>query len=209
LLFLQQYSNLQEGEALQVIDPGSLRTRHSALVEDPRDHRKPDAMPATPQVTATCIEIRIKTMADFSHPWNAYASLQAELSCARRINNQSWGTEAAMNRVLLSLQDNNPSTSDEIGRAAASERRLERRRAHLRLVYLASSQISPHFENALAAKQELRIAQSKLPKRDWSVLWQVAVGYDYTKLASDNGVTPGNLRARVLRLRRRLAEKAA
>jgi hypothetical protein len=63
------------------------------------------------------------------------------------------------------------------------------------------------FENALAVRQEPHIAQSKLSKRDWSVLRQVAVGYDYVKLASDNGVTPGDLRARVLRLRRRWLQR--
>lgn len=148
-------------------------------------------------------------MADLPHPWDTYARLQSDLLCGRQITDQSWGTEAAMNRVLASLQDNKPPEPDEIARAAASERRRERHRAHLRLVHLSGDDVSPHPEDALAARHELHVVQSRVSERDWSVLCQVAAGYDYADLSSVNGGTPGNWRVRVLRLRRRLAAKAA
>jgi hypothetical protein len=114
-----------------------------------------------------------------------------------------------MNRLLDSVQDNKPLIFDDIVRVAASERRRERHRATLRLVYLAGHDVSAHPENALAARHELRVARSKVSERDWSVLCQVAAGYDYADVASNNGGTPGSLRVRVLRLRRELAVKAA
>jgi hypothetical protein len=148
-------------------------------------------------------------MADFPHPWDAYASLQAALSRGRYITDQSWGTEAAMNRILVSLQDNKPPAADQIARTAASERRRERHRARLRVIHLAGGDISARPEDALAARQELRVARSKVSERDWSVLCQLATGYNYAEVAAVNGGTPGTLRVRVLRCRQHLATKAA
>lgn len=148
-------------------------------------------------------------MADLPHPWDAYAHLQTALLRSRSLNNQSWGIEAAMNRFLDSLQGKRPLTSDEIARAAASERRRERHRAHLRVVHLASSDVSPHPEEVFAAKQELHVARSKVSERDWSALCQVAAGYTYADMAATTRETPGSLRVRVLRCRQRLAAKAA
>jgi hypothetical protein len=76
-------------------------------------------------------------------------------------------------------------------------------------VYLADSDVSPHPEEALEARQELCIARSKVSKQDWTLLCQVAMGYDYTEVASVSGGTPGSLRVRVLRLRRQLTAEAA
>ena len=148
-------------------------------------------------------------MVELPHPWNAYASLQTSLRRGCRVDDRSWGTEAAMDRILVSLQDNHPLTSDEIVRAAASERRRERNRTRLRLVHLAGSELSPHPENAIAARQELGVARSKLSGGDWSVLRHVAEGYGYGELASAIGGTPERLRVRVLRLRRKLTAVAA
>jgi hypothetical protein len=148
-------------------------------------------------------------MTDLPYPWGVYARLQTEMLRGSRITDQSWGTEAAMNGVLASLQDNKPPTPDEIERTAASERRRERRRAYLRLVYLAGSDTSPHPEAALIARHELDIARSRVSERDWSVLCQVGSGCGYAELASVNGGTSGGWRVRVLRLRRQLAAKAA
>lgn len=143
-------------------------------------------------------------MADLPHPWGAYARLQSKLLHSRHIDDRSWGTEAALNRILIS-PDSKPLTVDEIARTAASERRRERRRARLRLVYVAADDASHHPEDAPAARHELFIARSKVTKRGWTLLCQVAAGYDYVELAAARGKTPGCLRVRVLRLRRRLA----
>lgn len=75
-------------------------------------------------------------MADLPHPWDTYDHLQATLSRSQSISHESWGTEAALNAILCSSRDK-PLTTDEIARTAASERRRERHRAHLRLVYFS------------------------------------------------------------------------
>jgi hypothetical protein len=121
-------------------------------------------------------------MAELPHPWDIYARLQAALLSGGQISNQSWGTEAAMNRLLDSVQDSKPLTCDDIARVAASERRRERHRTTLRLVHLAGHDVSAHPEDALAARHELHVARSKVSERDWSVLCQVAAGYDYAEL---------------------------
>ncbi len=64
-------------------------------------------------------------MADIPHPWDAYGHLQVVLSRAHRVSDQTWGTEAALDALLRSLQDNQPVTSDDLTRTAASERRRE------------------------------------------------------------------------------------
>ena len=148
-------------------------------------------------------------MADLPHPWDTYARLQAALSCGRHVCNRSWGTEAALNAILLSLQDDNPVTSDDLARTAASERRRERHRAHLRLVHLTGVEVGADPDDAVAAREGLRIARSKVLSRDWTVLCQVAEGYSYTEVAARGGCTPGGLRVRVLRCRQQIAAKVA
>jgi hypothetical protein len=69
---------------------------------------------------------RTETMADLQYPWDTYARQPTALSRGGNVSDQSWGTKAAMNRVLVSLQDNQRLTPDQIARGAASERRRER-----------------------------------------------------------------------------------
>lgn len=149
-----------------------------------------------------------ETMADLPHPWGAFGHLQAELLRGRCINNQGWGTEAALNRILASLQDNDPPTLEEITRTAANERRRERHRARLRHIYLPANDAPPHPEDALAARQELRSIRAKVSARDWTILREMAFGCDYAEVASIVGGSPGSLRVRMLRLRQRLRARA-
>lgn len=144
-------------------------------------------------------------MADLPHPWSAYARLQAELSRGDLIDDQSWGMEAALNRILDSIQHNQPLQAEQIVRTAASASKRERYRARLRLVHLASSDPPYHPEGALAARQELRVVYSNVSKREWTILREVAFGRDYAEVVSIMGGTQGGLRVRVLRLRQRLA----
>jgi len=143
-------------------------------------------------------------LADLPCSWDDYAHLQAALLRGCQITDRTWGLEEALNRVLASLQDNKPLKSDEIARAAASGGRRERHRARLRIVHLADNGVPAHPEDVLATRHELHVARAKVSEWEWSVLCQVAAGYDYAELASANGGTPGSMRVRVLRLRRQL-----
>jgi len=147
-------------------------------------------------------------MADLPHLWDLYARLQGKSLRCHRVDNHSWGTEAAMGRILTSLEIDKPAAPDEISRAAASEERRERDRAYLRLVHFGGSEVSNHPEVCLAARQELRAAESKVSTKDWSILCQLAAGHNYAELAVANGGTPGSLRIRVLRCREHLIAEA-
>lgn len=143
-------------------------------------------------------------MADLPQPWDTYAHHQATLARGYSVSDRSWGTEAAMNRILGSLEDTTPLTIEEIARAAASESRRERHRAHLRAIYLSGSDVSlqAQAEEAFFFAHELRLARSKLSEEDWALLCQVAAGHSYEDIAAANGCSVGGLRVRVLRCRR-------
>lgn len=148
-------------------------------------------------------------MADLPHPWDIYAHLQAALSRGRNLTDQTWGMEAAANAFLLSFQDNQVVTSDDLARTAASERRRQRHRAHLRLVHFSGIELGADPEDALAAREKLHNVQSTVSRRDWRVLCQVAAGYSYAEVAARNRSTPGSLRVRVRRCRQRLMMAAS
>jgi len=114
-----------------------------------------------------------------------------------------------MDRILVSLQDDEPLASDTIALVTASASRKERNRAKLRLVHLAGSESSPNPENSVAARQELGIVRSKVSGKDWFLLRHMAEGRSYGELAGALGGTPEKLRVRVLRLRRKLTTIAA
>jgi hypothetical protein len=148
-------------------------------------------------------------MADLPHPWDMYARLQAELSRGCQVGDESWGAEAALNRILLSLQDNSQVTSDDLARTTASERRRERYRARLRRIHVGADEPGADPSEALAARDTLRIAGSMVSNQDWGVLRQLAEGYSYAEVAAQTGSSSGRLRVRVLRCRQRLAAIAA
>jgi len=148
-------------------------------------------------------------MVDLPHPWNIYIRVQTALSRGRQLSDQAWGAEAALSGILLSLQNNCPITSESVARTAASEGRRERHRARLRLVHMAKGEAGADPDDALAAREGLRITQSRVSSEDWAVLQQVAEGHSYTELAAQTRNTPGNLRVHVLRCRQRLVGRAA
>jgi DNA-directed RNA polymerase specialized sigma24 family protein len=144
-------------------------------------------------------------MKKLSYPWSVYANLQAELSGNRRVSEQAWGTEAALNR-FLDPSKNEPFFNIETATlAAASERRKERRRAKLRLIYLADCEQANEPEIMLDARQQLHQIELKIPVNDWSLLCRVGSGQNYDEIANAIGATPGSLRTRVTRLRGQLA----
>ncbi len=149
-------------------------------------------------------------MAELPHPWNAYARLQAEVAQSRSIINQTWGTEAGLDRILASASDTAPPTDEEISRAVASGERRERHRAGLRMLYLDQAESAGDVPDAMVAtKQELSFLSSQVAPEDWALLCQVAVGHEYEVIAVQRNATQNSLRVHVLRLRRELAKRIA
>jgi DNA-directed RNA polymerase specialized sigma24 family protein len=134
--------------------------------------------------------------------------LQLDLGRKRGINEQSWGTEAALNCILDAIQHDHLPDDEEISRFAATAGRRERNRAQLRLVHLDTCDLSPSPEDGFIARDGLAAVQAQVTAREWAFLTEVGEGRDYGEVAALMKVTPGSLRARICRLRKRLAKAA-
>jgi phage/plasmid primase-like uncharacterized protein len=137
-------------------------------------------------------------------PWHHYAYLQDELDDFR-VSDRSWGIEAALNRIVAGDFTDSTTINIDIGRTIANEERRERYRAALRRLHLTTNDASPHAEEHLVARAELRAAEAKTTKKKWRLLVAIGEGHDYAELAAAEGATIGSLRAKVFRLRREIA----
>lgn len=146
-------------------------------------------------------------MADLPHPWGVYARLQAMLARRYQADDQSWGLDAGLDRLLTA--QNKPPGEEEADRAVRSENRRERYRAQLRRVHLVLEDRMADPEEVVAARRALRAAQMMVSHEDWALLCAVGEGHEYAEIAAAQGVSVGQLRIRVLRLRRRLAGPAS
>lgn len=162
---------------------------------------------STRRPTAACTEERMRSMAELPHPWGVYARLQIKLAHRRQVDDRSWGLDAGLDRVLA--EPDQPPTEDEIDRAVRSEGRRERYRAQLRRVHLAPENCATDPEAAVAARQTLRTAQAQVAIDDWMLLCAVGEGCEYGEIAAARNGSPGQLRVRVLRLRRKLTSESS
>jgi DNA-directed RNA polymerase specialized sigma24 family protein len=138
-------------------------------------------------------------MADLPYPWGDYVRLQEQLARRVQVDDLAWGLEAGLNRLLES-----PATPN-VERAVQSASRKERYRARLfsaNLTLEESNRVDP--DNTFDARELLDDLQTRVSPTEWSLLRAVGDGYEYDELAAAEQATPGALRARVLRLRRRL-----
>lgn len=60
--------------------------------------------------------------------------------------------------------------------------------------------------DVLAARQDLQAVKAQIQGNDWALLCEIGAGRAYSEMAAVRGVSEGQLRVRVLRLRRELAE---
>lgn len=142
-------------------------------------------------------------------PWDGYRHLQAALLRSTDVADHVWGTEATMNRILDSIEEKRPLAASEIDHAVTGEARREHQRRRVRCANLGRSVVSPQPEDALLARDALRVIRSRMSQQGWSVLSGVAAGYSYSEMAVATGATANSLRIRVLRFRRRLAQDVA
>lgn len=141
---------------------------------------------------------------DPSHPWNDYRRFQAELAACDRVDDRSWGLEAALGKLLDSF--GGALTEEELDRTVESTGRKERHRARLRRIFpAAGTSGQPAAPDArLDARDQLRVAHAQTGTEDWALLRAIGEGTTYGEMASSRGITAGRLRVRVLRLRRGL-----
>lgn len=141
------------------------------------------------------------------YPWDLYFALQTKLQRSNKVDDASWGCEAALNRILSSDPAcDSPIGTEDIDRWARSERRRERHRADLRMTYL-ETEYDAARERALQARQGLRAARRLVTDQEWALLYAVGEGWSYAQIAAKTGTgrSSGALRVRILRLRRRLS----
>jgi hypothetical protein len=147
-----------------------------------------------------------KVMMDLPHPWDAYLRIQEKLSSKTRVDNKAWGYEAALNRILAFNSASPSLEPDEIERTIASAERRDRyNKAQLRMM---SSEMDCSAQTAVVgpaqAREELKLIKISISSDDWALLLLVGMGHDYSCIAALRNSTTGELRTRVLRLRRSL-----
>lgn len=142
-------------------------------------------------------------MAALPHPYDAYWRLQQQSRKRTQIDDEYWGTDAAL-EALLALPSFADAETVNVERVAQSAARKERHRTTLRAIHLASEDPgdSDAGYRAIEACQVLRLVAQEVPNDDWTLLQSVAEGASYTALANRRGVSAGSLRVRVSRIRR-------
>lgn len=148
-------------------------------------------------------------MSDLPHLWAAYARLQHKLSSKACVDDRAWGFEAGLNVILASDPESEQLTQNDIDHAVANGARQDRYRAKLRAIYLLQGEESGDSNanlQAIEARQNLELIKNSVKTLDWVLLCEVAAGHEYAEISAKQGTTAGNLRARVLRLRRSLVQ---
>ncbi len=144
-------------------------------------------------------------MSDVPDHWRAYARLQEKLARSHWVDHSTWGLEAGLNSLLAGEFP----VEEDVDRVISSGSRKERHRARLRRVYLVDEGSAENPDAALDARRRLRLVATRVTKDDRRLLRAVGEGYEYGEIAAASHVAPGTLRARVLRLRRRLVALAS
>jgi hypothetical protein len=141
-------------------------------------------------------------------PWSLYLALQTKVLKSNKVDDASWGCEAALNRILSSdpACDPRPVSDEDIDRWGRSEGRRERHRARLRRLHMGRPENEQAAsERALHARQELRAVRELVSNEEWALLYAVSEGGGYDEIAARTGRSSGALRVRILRLRHRLS----
>lgn len=130
-------------------------------------------------------------MAELPHPWDAYASAQAQLSNRSQVGDQSWGLEAALNRLVV---DQPPAADHVVTVQAAAERRARYSRSLVGRNASFLSGEAPPPEAQMEARSDLIFLGRHLAMPDMSALLAAGLGH-----AASSDVT----RQRLARARRR------
>jgi hypothetical protein len=147
-------------------------------------------------------------MSNEDYAWLRYADLQQRSANLQQFSDYSWGIESALNYLLSIIQSGIvPNTTDlevSLNRAIASGARLHRSRALAR-----STWVLPVDSASTTAGAEARIELKRIGRTvreaDQAIFIDVALGYTDRQIANRHASTPGAIRVRLLRLRRKLA----
>lgn len=134
-------------------------------------------------------------MAELPHPWDAYASAQAQLSNRTAVGDRSWGLEAALNRLVV----NTASDPAQLATVQASaERRSRYGRALVARNAAALSGEAPSVEAQMEARSDLIFLGRHLSAPDMASLLAVGLGHGAATDAVRQRLTRARRRARML-----------
>jgi DNA-directed RNA polymerase specialized sigma24 family protein len=151
-------------------------------------------------------------MSDTDYAWLRYADLQQRSRNTHYSNDYSWGIEAALDYLVeVTATGNVPSASvldAAINRAISSGARLRRSRSAALKKWLRPAE---SLSTSAAAEATVMLAKirSIVSRADHRILLATAFGYTDREIAGRHASTPGAVRARIFRLRNRLADTAA
>jgi hypothetical protein len=150
-------------------------------------------------------------MTIIDYAWLRYADLQARSRKAEELNDYSWGIEAALNYLLCVIETgtipfNQSDLDAALSRAIASGARLRRSHSLARRTWLAPPD-TLSTNSAAEASIELDRIGRDVKEADEEILLDAGFGYTDREIASRHASTPGAIRARLSRLRVKLAGK--
>ena len=134
-------------------------------------------------------------MAELPHPWDAYASAQAQLSTRTAVGDRSWGLEAALNRLVVNM----PPGPDQLATVQASaERRARYGRALIARNAAALSGEAPSVDSQMEARSDLIFLGRHLFAPDMASLVGVGLGHSASSDAARQRLARARRRARML-----------
>ena len=134
-------------------------------------------------------------MAELPHPWDAYASVQAQLSTRTVVGDRSWGLEAALNRLIVSGP---PDPAQLETMQASAERRARYGRALIARNFAALNNEAPSADAQMEARSDLIFLARHLSAPDMASLSAVGLGHPASTEAARQRVARARRRARML-----------
>jgi hypothetical protein len=151
-------------------------------------------------------------MSNEDHAWLRYADLQQRSGKVQQFNDYTWGIESALNYLLSVIQSgtipsNLADLDASLNRAIASGARLHRSRS-----LALKTWVLPPDSVSTGAAAEARMALVRIgcavKEADQTILIDAGLGYTDREIANRHASTPGAIRVRLSRLRRKLAAGA-
>jgi len=143
-------------------------------------------------------------MAALPHPWDAYATHQAELSNRASADDRSWGLEAGLNRILEEPNPEDAPHGKNLARVISNATRRSRYARELLARHFIFGEEAFDVIATLDANADLRQLEKALGPQE--LLTLVAAAYEDSGEAAAElcGVSYDTFRQRLTRIRKRL-----
>jgi hypothetical protein len=149
-------------------------------------------------------------MSKFDFAWRCYKNLQQRALDSQCLGDSSWGIERGLDYLIAAIGSDtvpqNPQTLEaNLKRAMASGSRRERAHSSSLKTWLVSREAASIESEVDATAALARIVNAVAGPIDQQILYKTSLGYSDAEIAADLASTSGAIRARISRLRRKLA----